>query len=694
MSKFESKCPQCGIGYQAEEEWIGKVTDCPNCGKEIIIQPLQDLSVKNNNKPTLQVKRIQQENSPEELKECPFCAEQINVNAYVCDYCESPLSKSPAAKITPEIKSAENVRNIQVYDYSQKAKLSLIGKLSLIVIVLSILSYLIVLFTTIDFLPPDGSLNQASTLLAEKITLSDKWNKVKDEMQENGVVLIDDEDIRESFPQSETVATALYLPDIINTTDYTLFPCSRTVIINSNSILTEVVSIGDVESNNDADYSPFKATVKLKSRFMYREFETKSKPLYVLFPPYIYAKQNEKKEFIDFFSRSLEPNDICILLAKRQFEKIEWKEDESKSKVSEITMLWNSKGKKWECYKYQSIETISESELAEKIKKRISEINTLAEKRITDWDENINKWVEDNGLVPYEDGWIRKEDLSNFENIAKGMVKYNNEWMTPSKRNELIETNNINIAISEFKNSRVLNKFCIDSLQTAIKNNPNAKNIIEAKSILTNAIADLKTKEQNEKNRKAYSDLFDARLKSIQNPKDAVYILSDALRENSNYSGTIVQHINLEIDFYRETNIYCSMISDILKNGEPFSSDYWPMSKVIQLTNQSDQQFKIVSEKYSVASADETKTINSIENKCTLNSFYFLIKEVNRTINEVNKNLSLYKSALDKEKDTSQKNDKVDKFDIIKYQKQVEDNWKILEKINYNWQKKGSLLPI
>ncbi len=38
MATFETKCPFCGAGFEADEEWIGETADCPGCGKEIMIQ--------------------------------------------------------------------------------------------------------------------------------------------------------------------------------------------------------------------------------------------------------------------------------------------------------------------------------------------------------------------------------------------------------------------------------------------------------------------------------------------------------------------------------------------------------------------------------------------------------------------------------------------------------------------------------
>ncbi|MFZ2653722.1 MAG: DUF4190 domain-containing protein [Victivallales bacterium] len=41
MATFEAKCPLCGAGFQAEEEWIGQNGECPGCGRKIKIQALQ-----------------------------------------------------------------------------------------------------------------------------------------------------------------------------------------------------------------------------------------------------------------------------------------------------------------------------------------------------------------------------------------------------------------------------------------------------------------------------------------------------------------------------------------------------------------------------------------------------------------------------------------------------------------------------
>ncbi|HCE43881.1 MAG TPA: hypothetical protein DET40_10070 [Lentisphaeria bacterium] len=44
MATFESKCPLCGKGFQAEEEWIGQTGECPECGKEIKIQAPENIA--------------------------------------------------------------------------------------------------------------------------------------------------------------------------------------------------------------------------------------------------------------------------------------------------------------------------------------------------------------------------------------------------------------------------------------------------------------------------------------------------------------------------------------------------------------------------------------------------------------------------------------------------------------------------
>lgn len=43
MSEFQFNCPECNSLIQAEEEWRGQKSQCPVCGKEIIIQPKIEL---------------------------------------------------------------------------------------------------------------------------------------------------------------------------------------------------------------------------------------------------------------------------------------------------------------------------------------------------------------------------------------------------------------------------------------------------------------------------------------------------------------------------------------------------------------------------------------------------------------------------------------------------------------------------
>lgn len=50
MATFKAKCPKCGAGFEAQEEWAGQEGECPDCGGSVIIEtPLKKTAV---SKPT------------------------------------------------------------------------------------------------------------------------------------------------------------------------------------------------------------------------------------------------------------------------------------------------------------------------------------------------------------------------------------------------------------------------------------------------------------------------------------------------------------------------------------------------------------------------------------------------------------------------------------------------------------------
>ena len=51
MSEFHTKCSYCNSVFEVDEKYINQITECPDCGKEFVIQPQvqkgQDKPVKN-----------------------------------------------------------------------------------------------------------------------------------------------------------------------------------------------------------------------------------------------------------------------------------------------------------------------------------------------------------------------------------------------------------------------------------------------------------------------------------------------------------------------------------------------------------------------------------------------------------------------------------------------------------------------
>ena len=131
MATFETKCPLCKQEFQAEEEWLGQVGECPSCGKEIKIQAPQA----NSNQEQRMIQKeesFKAETLADETKQCPFCSEIIKKKALKCKHCESYLDgRNPDNVIKSEIKAKESIisdcpncgKGIRIKDATAKRKL-------------------------------------------------------------------------------------------------------------------------------------------------------------------------------------------------------------------------------------------------------------------------------------------------------------------------------------------------------------------------------------------------------------------------------------------------------------------------------------------------------------------------------------------------------------------------------------------
>ena len=96
MGAFNSKCPLCGGGFQAEDEWIGQVGECPKCGKDITIQGNTPITTRAIQSPP-EIK-AETASCTEDEKFCPYCGETIKKVAVKCKHCQSDLNGSLNAK--------------------------------------------------------------------------------------------------------------------------------------------------------------------------------------------------------------------------------------------------------------------------------------------------------------------------------------------------------------------------------------------------------------------------------------------------------------------------------------------------------------------------------------------------------------------------------------------------------------------
>lgn len=100
---FDVRCPQCGSVLEAEDDMIGMRLNCPSCSTEFSIA-----------KPAKQ------------MRECPYCGEEILAKAKKCKHCGEFLDKSlkpTTPQLQQQLPSNQPVKHVTVEQTSKKYKL-------------------------------------------------------------------------------------------------------------------------------------------------------------------------------------------------------------------------------------------------------------------------------------------------------------------------------------------------------------------------------------------------------------------------------------------------------------------------------------------------------------------------------------------------------------------------------------------
>ncbi|HCE46148.1 MAG TPA: hypothetical protein DET40_21600 [Lentisphaeria bacterium] len=132
MATFESKCPLCGKGFQAEDEWIGQTGECPECGKDIKIQGAEkapEPAEPRIEAPSEISAAAKHEASTPDEKPCPFCGEMIKSVAIKCKHCQSMLNEVKEIISSKTNVNQEAQPGIASADASTEPKAPMLAKL-------------------------------------------------------------------------------------------------------------------------------------------------------------------------------------------------------------------------------------------------------------------------------------------------------------------------------------------------------------------------------------------------------------------------------------------------------------------------------------------------------------------------------------------------------------------------------------
>ena len=95
MAEFITKCEQCDIELQIQDEWIGMEIECPACQNKFIAE-----------KPVLQITPAvsvdDSAQSADDNKVCPLCGGTIKAQAVFCKHCKSDLPQNIPVLPEPE----------------------------------------------------------------------------------------------------------------------------------------------------------------------------------------------------------------------------------------------------------------------------------------------------------------------------------------------------------------------------------------------------------------------------------------------------------------------------------------------------------------------------------------------------------------------------------------------------------------
>jgi hypothetical protein len=129
MTTFEAKCPLCGNRFQAEDEWVGEVGECPSCGKEIKIE------IPEKHIPQALVPQKQHVSPISDDKICPLCGKTIKKVAIKCKHCKSMINEERKVNQPNIPKPTNESSNTQFGNTDISTRSSSKNKKKLIVIV-------------------------------------------------------------------------------------------------------------------------------------------------------------------------------------------------------------------------------------------------------------------------------------------------------------------------------------------------------------------------------------------------------------------------------------------------------------------------------------------------------------------------------------------------------------------------------